>query len=171
MGHAAYDISVFVSGFPSENSKCETTELFEADLAACRRLGNNSGGASALYHLGTIALEQGDHARAQVYYTESLMLRWELGDRRGIADCLEGLAGVASIRGLAESAAQLCGAAELFEGGAEPLRVGRVHPLHQKAEAHEVAHETRADEGGADLVAHHPGAAHQVLLLSDARPT
>jgi predicted ATPase/class 3 adenylate cyclase len=90
------------------------TELLEQDLAACHRLKNNSGGAWALYHLGTIALKQGDHTRAQACYTESLILRWELGDRRGIADCLEGLAGVASMRGLAESAAQLCGAAEVL---------------------------------------------------------
>jgi len=30
IGHAAYDLSVFVDGFPQENSKCETHELLEA---------------------------------------------------------------------------------------------------------------------------------------------
>ena len=30
IGHAAYDVSVFVDGFPQENSKCETHELIEA---------------------------------------------------------------------------------------------------------------------------------------------
>lgn len=30
LGHAAYDVSVFVDGYPQENSKCETHELLEA---------------------------------------------------------------------------------------------------------------------------------------------
>ena len=30
IGHAAYDLSVFVDGYPTENSKCETHELLEA---------------------------------------------------------------------------------------------------------------------------------------------
>jgi sugar/nucleoside kinase (ribokinase family) len=30
IGHAAYDVSVFVDGYPRENSKCETHELLEA---------------------------------------------------------------------------------------------------------------------------------------------
>jgi sugar/nucleoside kinase (ribokinase family) len=30
IGHAAYDLSVFVEGFPAENSKCETQELLES---------------------------------------------------------------------------------------------------------------------------------------------
>ncbi len=30
IGHAAYDVSVFVDGYPLENSKCETQELLEA---------------------------------------------------------------------------------------------------------------------------------------------
>ena len=30
IGHAAYDVSLFVDGYPQENSKCETDELLEA---------------------------------------------------------------------------------------------------------------------------------------------
>src|SRR3569623_1511632 len=30
IGHAAYDVSLFVDGYPAENSKCETQELLEA---------------------------------------------------------------------------------------------------------------------------------------------
>lgn len=30
IGHATYDVSVFVDGYPAENSKCETQELLEA---------------------------------------------------------------------------------------------------------------------------------------------
>ena len=30
IGHAAYDLSVFVDAFPDENSKCETEELLES---------------------------------------------------------------------------------------------------------------------------------------------
>ncbi|HEU5097884.1 MAG TPA: tetratricopeptide repeat protein [Roseiflexaceae bacterium] len=117
LGHIDY-ISIVLSNLGlialAQGDYTRATELLLADLAACQRLRNNRGGAWALYHLGSIALEQGDHAQAQAYYTESLMLRWELGDRRGIADCLEGLAALASIRGQAESAAQLCGAAEVL---------------------------------------------------------
>src|SRR3712207_2743380 len=64
----------------------------------------------------------------------------------------------------------LCGARQLSEGRAEPLRVGRVGALHKEAEAHQVADEARADEGRAYLVADESGAPHQVLLLPDARP-
>jgi sulfofructose kinase len=30
IGHAAYDLSVFVSGFPAENSKGQTDQLLES---------------------------------------------------------------------------------------------------------------------------------------------
>ena len=45
-------------------------------------------------------------------YEESLALRRELADKRGIAESLEELAGVAGAQGQAERAARLYGAAE-----------------------------------------------------------
>jgi non-specific serine/threonine protein kinase len=58
-----------------------------------------------------VAREQGDHARAAALLQESLALRRQAGHKRGIARCLEGLAGVGGARGHAERAARLYGAA------------------------------------------------------------
>src|SRR5262249_31655310 len=65
---------------------------------------------------------QGDDKRATAFYGESLALRWELGDKHGLAECLEGLAGVAVAQQHLERAARLLGAAE-------PLREATGAPL------------------------------------------
>jgi non-specific serine/threonine protein kinase len=76
-----------------------------------------------------LAQRQGDSLQAAALFEESLKLFAELGNKMGIAECLEGLAGVAAgdrtstrreLR--AERAAQLFGAAEaLREAATTPL--------------------------------------------------
>jgi non-specific serine/threonine protein kinase len=68
--------------------------------------------AIALHGAGVVARERGEYDRAVALYEESLALRRELGDRRGIAEALEGLALVAADRAEPERAALLLGAAE-----------------------------------------------------------
>ena len=69
-----------------------------------------------------MAHEQGDDGRATALYEESLALRRELGDKHGLAECLEGLAGVAVAQRQLEHAARLLGAAEaLREATGAPL--------------------------------------------------
>ena len=67
--------------------------------------------ATALNRLGTVAHAQGDDGRATALYEESLTLCRELGDKHGLAECLEGLAGVAVAQQHLERAARLLGAA------------------------------------------------------------
>jgi hypothetical protein len=67
--------------------------------------------ATALHRLGTVAYAQGDAGRATALYEESLALRRELGDKHGLAESLEGLAGMAVAQQQLERAARLLGAA------------------------------------------------------------
>jgi hypothetical protein len=69
------------------------------------------GEAHALYDLGRAANLQHDVARARSRFADSLVLRQEFGDRRGIVECVEGLAGIAQAMGELEQAAELFGAA------------------------------------------------------------
>jgi hypothetical protein len=58
------------------------------------------------------ALHGGDHGRARTLFGEALEAGRELGDKMMLAECLEGLAGVAAARGDAERTARVWGAAE-----------------------------------------------------------
>ena len=72
-----------------------------------------------------MAHAQGDDGRATALYEESLALCRELGDKHGLAECLEGLAGVAVAQQQLERAARLLGAAEtLREATGAPLSPG-----------------------------------------------
>ena len=79
-----------------------------------------------------MACEQGDFASARALYEESLVIRRELGDRRGIAYSLEGLAAVVAALGSPLRAARIWGAAErLREEIGSPLspdRAARLRP-------------------------------------------
>ena len=81
--------------------------------------------AEVLNGAGTLAYGQGDYAAARSHFEESLTITYELGNRRFLADLLEGLGGIA----LAESApgrtARLKGAAALLR---EQLGVGIAPP-------------------------------------------
>jgi hypothetical protein len=63
-----------------------------------------------------VAIQRGDHERAEALLTESLAFSQELGDTPVIADCLIGFAEVSGTRGDVLRAARLWGAAEtLYE--------------------------------------------------------
>jgi non-specific serine/threonine protein kinase len=59
-------------------------------------MGNKSGIAWSLQNLGYLAQRQGEPRQAAALLEESLSLFRELGNKMGIAECLEGLAGVAA---------------------------------------------------------------------------
>jgi predicted ATPase len=68
--------------------------------------------ARLVHTFGYLAQHAGDFARANALFGESLTQFIALGNKRGIAECLAGLAGVAARRGEPEWAAPLLAAAE-----------------------------------------------------------
>jgi predicted ATPase len=82
--------------------------LLEESLALLEPLGDRRRQIRSLTALGQVCRAQGDGARATAHYRESLELCRAIGDRLGVAENLEGLAGVI---GPAVRAAQLLAAA------------------------------------------------------------
>lgn len=68
--------------------------------------------AWARWNLGILAARRGADAEAAEFYGESLVQYWQLEDRRGVAQCLEGLAVLAGQRNALKEAGRLLGAAE-----------------------------------------------------------
>ena len=68
--------------------------------------------AGLLHNLGYVFLHQQDVVRATELFAESLSLFRDAGDRRGLAECLAGLAAVAAVGMQPVRAAQLFGASE-----------------------------------------------------------
>jgi predicted ATPase/DNA-binding SARP family transcriptional activator len=95
---------------------------YEESLQLSRKLDSQLGIAIALGNLGWVALEQQDAIRAQALFAESLALFHELGDKDGIAECLEGLAGVADA---------LCGAAESLRAAISSPRIPIEHSRYE----------------------------------------
>jgi hypothetical protein len=105
----------------------------EEGLALFRELGDEWGMAALMARLGITAIHQGDCGRATALLQESLARRWELGERRGVAECLEGLGRVAVITDEPESAARLFGAADaLREAIGTPLPAAD-HAPHERS--------------------------------------
>src|SRR5262249_58765490 len=63
-----------------------------------RRSGDKGDLARIVYSLGIVALHEADEAGAEAQFRESLALFRRLGNRRGLAECVVGLAGVAAPR-------------------------------------------------------------------------
>jgi tetratricopeptide (TPR) repeat protein len=82
--------------------------LIEESLALLEPLGDRRRQIRSLTALGKVCRAQGDGARATIHYRESLTMCRAIGDRLGVAENLEGLAGVI---GPAARAARLLAAA------------------------------------------------------------
>ena len=72
--------------------------------------------------------------------------------------------------GLPQERLEFVGATEGGKRCTEPFGVGRVLAFHEKAQCHDVAHQSRANQRRAEFVAHVSGTRHQVFLLTDACP-
>jgi len=88
------------------------TELLQAGLVRSRQLGAQWLVAWTLARLGLLAIERDEYAEAEARLAESLGLCREMGDRQGIARCLEGFAQLASMRQRPEMALRLASAAD-----------------------------------------------------------
>jgi non-specific serine/threonine protein kinase len=86
-----------------------------------RAVGERRGLGIVLFRLATQDAAF-DPDQSAALHAEALALRWEVGDRRGIAEGLEGVARLAATRGDAQRAARLLGAAEALRAAiAAPL--------------------------------------------------
>jgi predicted ATPase/DNA-binding CsgD family transcriptional regulator len=95
--------------------------ILEEALAAARPLGASGLLGALLSNLGDLAWDQGDSDRAVTMYQECLALQYEIGNKRGTADALLGLASILGAEA-PEPAVRLLGAASaLYEAiGARP---------------------------------------------------
>jgi non-specific serine/threonine protein kinase len=102
----------------------EAVALLDEGVALYRELGSRSGVAAALRALGRAATGE----RAEALLRQSLAQRWRLGERPGMAECLDDLAWVAVRSGRrpdARRAARLMGAADaLREATGAPVPPG-----------------------------------------------
>lgn len=100
----------------------EALALHEQALAVFRRVGYRWGMAWTTWNLGLLAHRRGDGAQARIHFVDSLELYRARDDRRGVAQCLEGLAAVLLAAGrLAASARVLSAADAVREGLGAPL--------------------------------------------------
>lgn len=88
--------------------------LFEESLTLFRELKVEWGVTYALVNLGRASLYLGRPEQARPLLEEGLALCRSLGNKAIIAECLEGLAGVAGLEGRPRVAARLFGAAEIL---------------------------------------------------------
>ena len=89
----------------------EAAQLLEESLSISRAAGLRWHLTWALWCRGRLAQAQQDDARAEALLAESLAIRRDLGDKRGIAECLEALATSALRRNDPDHAVRLLGAA------------------------------------------------------------
>jgi tetratricopeptide (TPR) repeat protein len=87
-------------------------ELYAKSLELFQEVQDARGTAAVQINLGYIMLELSDAGRAENYFRQSLSISRDLGQRTDIIECLEGLAGVALLRGEPARAARLISAAE-----------------------------------------------------------
>jgi hypothetical protein len=90
-------------------------------LTLYRELGNKSGQAMVLADLAMIIVQQGDQLRATRLYNEALVIAWQIGDRRRVAFCLEGLSTAAVETDPEHATYWLSAAGSLRESVAAPL--------------------------------------------------
>jgi predicted ATPase/DNA-binding XRE family transcriptional regulator len=103
--------------------------LLTESLNLARDLADARGVANSLGDLGLLSLYTGDYAAATEQLSDTLSMYAGLGDRRNVVSCVEGLAGVAAVRGRPLEAARLFGlaAAQRESLGAPLLAEDRSH--------------------------------------------
>lgn len=108
-----------------QGESTQALALFQEALSHYRAVENHLDAAWTLVDLGRLARLQGDNAEALAYYGESLALFRDLGKSKGIAHCLETVAGIVGVMGQPERAARLlAAAAALRDAGDAPLSAG-----------------------------------------------
>lgn len=97
----------------------QAAALAEQSLALAREIGDQVAVYSALYNLALVAQHEGEPATAEQYFMEALSCALALGDLGNCIACLDGLGGVAAIKGDGPRAARLWGAAASLSAAKE----------------------------------------------------
>ncbi len=95
-----------------QGDQARAAELFQQALALMRHHGEKWSLGILLCDVATVRALQGSHADARALGHEAIDFCQQLGDRRGVAWCLQTMAMVAAAEGHAIRAARLYGAAE-----------------------------------------------------------
>ena len=106
-------------------SKAE--QLYRQSLDLSQQVGDTRGVSAAIINLGATKLDQGLAEQADGLFREGLLSAKDLKDQDGVIQCLEGLAGVASLLQKPERAARLFGAALALRASIE----SPVHPNYR----------------------------------------
>jgi tetratricopeptide (TPR) repeat protein len=105
-------VSVALGKQASEQGEHERAKkLLEASREDFSKLGDRNGFAAATFYGACAARARGDRVEATAQFSESLKMYRDLGAVWGIADSLEGLAGIAGEVGQFQRAAELFGSA------------------------------------------------------------
>jgi tetratricopeptide (TPR) repeat protein len=91
-------------------------KYYEESEALLKVTGAKGDQARLVHTLGYIALHAEDFEKAEMQFRESLAMFRKLGNKRGIAECIAGLAALRVRQGSQHAAAQMLGAAEALLG-------------------------------------------------------
>jgi predicted ATPase len=105
----------------------QAEQLYRQSLELSLQVGDTRGIAAATINLGSTMLDQGLAEQADGFFREGLQLSRDLKDQDGVIQCLEGLAGVASLQQVPARAARLFGAALALRASIE----SPVHPNYR----------------------------------------
>jgi tetratricopeptide (TPR) repeat protein len=122
--------------------------LYEESLGAWRDLGRAERPFPTLLGLGDLSWEAGDLTAADAFYQEALTPQRRVPIKACLAECLEGLAGVAAGQGSWEKAARLLGAAEALRDSS-----GAVILPHRRPAVERLLAEVRAALGEQEFAA------------------
>ena len=143
------------------------SELLYHTLDYSRGRGLAWGVGHAQLSLGVLAFMMGDLAQANQRLTESLLLRQQLKDARGICDCLAMMALLASVQGEHRLTAVLLGAAEVRREATGHTAVPWQRPLLEQAVA--AAQAALGDEYGAGIAEGRGLSADEAIELAARR--
>ena len=96
----------------SAGDHARARELYDESLALRATLGLPGIAPNVRHNLGYVALAEHQHSGVRERFVSALQDFQRLGDQRGVAECLVGLAGVEAVVGNSVKAATLFGAAE-----------------------------------------------------------
>ncbi len=110
-GAAAHVRNTIADVAKLQGRAADAVRIYEMAIAGFASIGDRRCMASSQKNLAQLAAREGDRIEARRLFVESLRTRHDFGDQLGIAECLDGLAGVAVAAGRHEHAVTMLAAA------------------------------------------------------------